>query len=40
MRMDGISDLSQALKILEKAWGMRDAHAEQETHWREIMCDF
>ena len=40
MRMDGIGDSSQSLKILESAWKSRDARVDVETHWREIMRGF
>ena len=39
-RMDGLGDFSQTLKIIEKAWELRDAHKNVETHWRDIMQDF
>jgi hypothetical protein len=37
MRMDGLGDFSQTLKVLEHAWKMRDAGKHLETHWRIIM---
>ena len=40
MRMDGIGDFSESLKILESAWESRDARVDVETHWREIMHGF
>jgi hypothetical protein len=39
-RMDGVGDFSQTLKIIERAWEMRDSNKSAETHWRDIMREF
>jgi hypothetical protein len=35
--MDGMGDFSQGLKIMEKAWEIKDTESNVEIHWRDIM---
>jgi hypothetical protein len=36
-RMDGLGDFSQGLKIMERAWQLKDIEPNTEIHWRDIM---